>query len=54
MADLEEAGLFIRAAYLGGAPAPTAAGLRFFVDTLLERRELTSDEQQTIQGPLRC
>jgi len=49
MADLEEAGLLF-APHTSAGRLPTAAGLRFFVDTLLERRELTSDEQQTIQA----
>jgi len=48
MSDLEAAGLLF-APHTSAGRLPTAAGLRFFVDTLLERRELTTDEQQTIQ-----
>src|SRR5665213_1831556 len=47
MADLEEAGLLF-APHTSAGRLPTSAGLRFFVDSLLERRELTRDEQAAI------
>ncbi len=48
MSDLEEAGLLF-APHTSAGRMPTAQGLRFFVDTLLERRELTRDEQAAIE-----
>ncbi|HCM84444.1 MAG TPA: heat-inducible transcriptional repressor HrcA, partial [Rhodospirillaceae bacterium] len=48
MSDLEEAGLLF-APHTSAGRLPTAQGLRFFVDTLLERRELTRDEQAAIE-----
>jgi len=49
MSDLEEAGLLF-APHTSAGRLPTAQGLRFFVDTLLERRELTRDEQAAIEN----
>lgn len=48
MSDLEEAGLLF-APHTSAGRMPTPQGLRFFVDTLLERRELTRDEQAAIE-----
>lgn len=48
MSDLEDAGLLF-APHTSAGRMPTPAGLRFFVDTLLERRELSPGEQQTIE-----
>ena len=47
MSDLEDAGLLF-APHTSAGRLPTAAGLRFFVDTLLERRELSAAEQMAI------
>lgn len=48
MSDLETAGLLF-APHTSAGRMPTAQGLRFFVDTLLERRELTRDERAAIE-----
>jgi heat-inducible transcriptional repressor len=49
MADLEDAGLLF-APHTSAGRMPTATGLRFFVDTLLERRPLSREEQATIES----
>ena len=51
MADLEEAGL-LYAPHTSAGRLPTEAGLRIFVDGLLEIGSLTSDERASIEG--RC
>jgi heat-inducible transcriptional repressor len=49
MADLEEAGL-LYAPHTSAGRLPTEAGLRLFVDGLLEVGSLTEDERQSIDG----
>src|SRR5262247_4732461 len=51
MADLEEAGL-LYAPHTSAGRVPTEAGLRLFVDGLLEVGNLTEDEQESIEA--RC
>lgn len=51
MADLEEAGL-LYAPHTSAGRMPTQAGIRLFVDGLLEVGTLTEDERKTIEG--RC
>ncbi|HUN52871.1 MAG TPA: heat-inducible transcriptional repressor HrcA [Candidatus Sulfotelmatobacter sp.] len=51
MADLEEAGLLF-APHTSAGRLPTEAGLRIFVDGLLELGSLTADERASIEG--RC
>ncbi|MBM3510211.1 MAG: heat-inducible transcriptional repressor HrcA [Alphaproteobacteria bacterium] len=51
MADLEELGLLF-APHTSAGRLPTDAGLRFFVDGILERGNLTRDERQEIEA--RC
>jgi heat-inducible transcriptional repressor len=51
MADLEELGLLF-APHTSAGRLPTDAGLRFFVDGILERGNLTRDERQAIEA--RC
>lgn len=48
MSDLEDAG-FIAAPHASAGRVPTHAGLRFFVDGLLEIGALTEDERQSIE-----
>ena len=49
MADLEELGLLF-APHTSAGRLPTDAGLRFFVDGILERGNLTRDERQAIEA----
>lgn len=49
MADLEDAGL-IAAPHTSAGRIPTQAGLRFFVDGLLEIGALTEDDRRAIEG----
>jgi heat-inducible transcriptional repressor len=49
MADLEEAGL-LYAPHTSAGRLPTEAGLRLFVDGLLEVGSLTDDERRSIDG----
>ena len=49
MADLEEAGL-LYAPHTSAGRLPTQAGLRMFVDGLLEVGNLTEDERRNIDG----
>ena len=49
MADLEDMGL-LQSPHTSAGRLPTDAGLRLFVDGLLEIGELTSDERQTIEA----
>lgn len=49
MADLEEAGLLF-APHPSAGRLPTDAGLRLFVDGLLQTGSLTSEERQSIEG----
>lgn len=49
MADLEEMGL-LESRHTSAGRLPTDAGLRLFVDGLLEIGELTSDERQVIEA----
>ena len=49
MADLEEAGL-LHAPHTSAGRLPTEAGLRLFVDGLLEVGNLTDDERRNIDG----
>ncbi|MFN3075991.1 MAG: heat-inducible transcriptional repressor HrcA [Alphaproteobacteria bacterium] len=49
MADLEEAGL-LRAPHASAGRLPTEAGLRLFVDGLLELGDLAQDERQCIDS----
>ena len=49
MADLEEAGL-LYAPHTSAGRLPTEAGLRLFVDGLLEVGNLTDEERQSIDG----
>jgi heat-inducible transcriptional repressor len=49
MSDLEDGG-FLFAPHTSAGRMPTAAGLRFFVDTLLEHRELTREERNAIES----
>lgn len=49
MADLEEAGL-LYAPHTSAGRLPTDAGLRFYVDGLLEVGELTEEERRVIEG----
>ena len=51
MADLEEAGL-LYAPHTSAGRVPTEAGLRLFVDGLLEIGSLSKDERESIEG--RC
>ncbi|MCW5729594.1 MAG: heat-inducible transcriptional repressor HrcA [Alphaproteobacteria bacterium] len=51
MADLEEAGLLF-APHTSAGRLPTEAGMRIFVDGLLELGNLTADERASIEG--RC
>jgi heat-inducible transcriptional repressor len=51
MADLEEAGLLF-APHLSAGRLPTQAGIRLFVDGLLELGNLTEEERKTIEGRL--
>jgi heat-inducible transcriptional repressor len=51
MADLEEAGLLF-APHTSAGRVPTEAGLRLFVDGLLELGDLSSEERASIEG--RC
>src|SRR5579871_6209007 len=51
MADLEQLGL-IYAPHTSAGRLPTEAGLRFFVDALLEVGDLTEAERQSIQSQL--
>ena len=51
MADLEESGL-LYAPHTSAGRVPTDAGLRLYVDGLLEVGNLTDDEQREIEG--RC
>jgi heat-inducible transcriptional repressor len=51
MADLEDAGLLF-APHTSAGRLPTDAGLRFFVDGLLEVGGLTDDERHSIDGRL--
>ncbi|MHA1157372.1 MAG: heat-inducible transcriptional repressor HrcA [Alphaproteobacteria bacterium] len=48
MADLEEQGL-IHAPHISAGRLPTEAGLRFFVDAMLEIGELSAEEQREIE-----
>jgi heat-inducible transcriptional repressor len=52
MADLEEAGL-IRAPHISAGRLPTQAGLRFFVDGLLEIGALGEEERAAIEAQCR-
>src|SRR3546814_15894270 len=49
MADLEEAGLLF-APHTSAGRLPTDLGLRFFVDGLLERGNLTTEERRHIES----
>lgn len=49
MADLEESGLLF-SPHVSSGRMPTGAGLRFFVDTLLEYRPLSVDERKAIES----
>jgi heat-inducible transcriptional repressor len=49
MADLEEAGL-LHAPHTSAGRMPTEAGLRLFVDGLLELGNITDDERRNIEG----
>ena len=49
MSDLEMAGLLF-SPHTSAGRMPTAAGLRFFVDTLLEHRTLSPEERRMIEG----
>ena len=49
MADLEELGL-IRAPHVSAGRMPTEAGLRFFVDAMLEVGDLSPEEQRAIES----
>jgi heat-inducible transcriptional repressor len=49
MADLEEMGLLSQP-HTSAGRVPTEKGLRFFVDTLLDRQELSPPEQKEIKG----
>ena len=51
MAELEEAGLLL-AHHVSAGRLPTEAGLRFFVDGLLEIGDLGKDEKQALES--RC
>lgn len=51
MADLEEAGL-LSSPHTSAGRVPTEAGLRLFVDGLMEIGDLTEEERQSIEG--RC
>src|SRR5262244_3833790 len=51
MADLEEAGLLF-APHTSAGRLPTEAGLRLFVDGLLEIGDLTDDERRQIEAQL--
>src|SRR5579862_1435574 len=53
MADLEQLGL-IYAPHTSAGRLPTEAGLRFFVDALLEVGDLSVDEQRDIEARLRA
>ncbi len=48
MADLEEAGL-LKQPHTSAGRVPTHSGLRFFIDSLLKVRGLTSKEKETIR-----
>ena len=49
MADLEDMGL-LHQPHTSAGRIPTEMGLRFYVDTLLDRQELSSPEQEEIKG----
>src|SRR5215472_15068131 len=49
MADLEQLGL-IYAPHTSAGRLPTEAGLRFFVDALLEIGDLTESDRRAIEG----
>lgn len=49
MADLEEQGL-LRQPHTSAGRVPTDIGLRFFVDRLMQSRELTANERQLIRS----
>ena len=51
MGDLEEAGL-LKHAHTSGGRLPTERGLRYYVDTLLRVRSLTTGEKDDIRGRL--
>lgn len=48
MADLAEMGLLIQP-HVSAGRVPTHAGMRYYVDTLLKRRDLTDGEMETIR-----
>ena len=50
MSDLEDMGL-LYAPYTSAGRLPTDAGLRLFVDGLLEVGDITEDERASIEGP---
>jgi heat-inducible transcriptional repressor len=52
MSDLEEMG-FISSPHTSAGRVPTAAGYRFFVDTLLVVKQLEGDKVREIEGQLR-
>jgi heat-inducible transcriptional repressor len=49
MADLEEAGL-LRAPHVSAGRVPTEAGLRFYIDTLMEAGELSPAERKALEA----
>jgi heat-inducible transcriptional repressor len=53
MADLEQLGL-IYAPHTSAGRLPTEAGLRFFVDALLEVGDLSADERRNIEAQVRA
>jgi len=49
MADLEEMG-YLTHPHTSAGRLPTQKGLRYYVDSLVEKRSLTEDEKKSIQG----